>query len=253
MRIDKYLADLGAGSRSDLKKEIRKAGVQIEGEMIYDPGYSVPDPKSMTKSETGEPLTVLFRGEEWNYEPTVWYLMNKPAGVLSASEDRHQKTVLDLITERKRTDLFPVGRLDKDTEGLLLITNDGEMAHRLLAPKFHVDKTYLVRTAGTPFTEADAVKFAAGIQYDESLTALPAGMKIAPWGDAMEALVTIREGKFHQIKKMVAALGGGKEVTALKRVSFGPLELDESLEAGEYRRLSEEEVQQLEQCCESAR
>ena len=180
---------------------------------------------------------MIYQGELWQYEPVVWYMLNKPAGVLSASEDRKQKTVLDLITERKRTDLFPVGRLDKDTEGLLLITNDGDMAHRLLAPKFHVDKTYLVRTAGSAFTGEDAARFAAGIRYDEALTALPARLELSP------------SGKFHQIKKMVAALGGGKEVIYLRRISFGPLELDGALAPGEYRRLTPEEEAALADCC----
>ncbi len=237
MRIDKFLADLGAGTRSEIKKDIRKSGVWIGGEQIRDPGYLVEEPFP----------TVVFRGESWEYEPEVWYMMNKPAGVLSASEDKKQKTVLDLIAGRKRTDLFPVGRLDKDTEGLLLITNNGDMAHRLLSPRYHVDKTYLVRASGTPFTSEDAARFEAGIQYDVNLTALPARMEKAPSGDPHEVLVTIQEGKFHQIKKMVAALGGEKEVIALKRLSFGPLELDRALAPGEYRRLREDEYGRFEE------
>lgn len=244
MRIDKYLADMGAGTRGELRKSIRKNGVRIGGELIFDPGYLLKEDGAFDVFPE-----VIYQGELWQYEPVVWYMLNKPAGVLSASEDRKQKTVLDLITERKRTDLFPVGRLDKDTEGLLLITNDGDMAHRLLAPKFHVDKTYLVRTAGSVFTGEDAARFAAGIQYDEHLTALPARLELSPSGDPMEALVTIREGKFHQIKKMVAALGGGKEVIYLRRISFGPLKLDGALAPGEYRRLTPEEEAALADCC----
>ncbi len=237
MRIDKFLADLGAGTRSEIKKDIRKSGAWIGDEQIRDPGYLIEEPFPV----------VIFRGESWEYEPEVWYMLNKPAGVLSASEDKKQKTVLDLITGRKRTDLFPVGRLDKDTEGLLLITNNGEMAHRLLSPRFHVDKTYLVRASGTPFTGEDAARFEAGIQYDVNLTALPARMEMAPSGDPHEVLVTIQEGKFHQIKKMVAALGGEKEVIALKRLTFGPLELDRALAPGEYRRLREDEYGRFEE------
>ncbi len=255
MRIDKYLADMGAGTRSEIKKKIRKDGVRIGDARIHDPGFLVPE-------ENADCPEIEFQGELWSYEPVVWYMMNKPAGVLSASEDRHQKTVVDLITERKRTDLFPVGRLDKDTEGLLLITNDGEMAHRLLAPKFHVDKTYLVRLSDTEchFTGEDVRRFAEGIRYDENLTALPARLEPLMTPESLEtsitlensgteysceARVTIREGKFHQIKKMVAALGDGKEVGYLRRLSFGPLALDESLAPGKYRRLTETEIQLL--------
>ena len=237
MRLDKYLADMGAGTRSEIRKSIRKNGAMVGEQLIFDPGVLLD----------GFP-EVIYQGETWQYEPVVWYMMNKPSGVLSASEDRKQRTVLDLIAERKRTDLFPVGRLDKDTEGLLLITNDGETAHRLLAPKFHVDTTYLVRTGVNAFTEENAASFAEGIRYDKTLTALPAKMRIAPFGDPREALVTIREGKFHQIKKMVAALGGGREVSYLRRVSFGPLSLDSTLAPGEYRRLTGKEIEALLAC-----
>ncbi len=242
MRIDKYLADMGAGTRSEIKKGIRKDGARIGDVLVRDPGFLVP--------ETAPYPEVFYGGSLWRYEPVVWYMMNKPAGVLCACEDKRQRTVLDLMEEKKRTDLFPVGRLDKDTEGLLLITNDGEAAHRLLAPKFHVDKTYLVRLsentdAGIGFTGEDAQRFAAGISYDETLTALPAELVPAPFGSSREAYVTIREGKFHQIKKMVAALGDGKEVGYLRRVRFGPLSLDEKLAPGEYRRLTERECGQL--------
>lgn len=242
MRIDKYLADMGAGTRSEIKKGIRKDGARIGDVLVHDPGFLL--------SEKEPYPDVAYGGRLWRYEPVVWYMMNKPAGVLSACGDKRQRTVLDLMEEQKRTDLFPVGRLDKDTEGLLLITNDGEAAHRLLAPKFHVNKTYLVRLsesteAGTGFTQSDAERFAAGISYDENLTALPAQLMPAPFGNSREAYVTIREGKFHQIKKMVAALGNGKEVGYLRRVSFGPLSLDERLAPGEYRRLTEEECRQL--------
>ena len=237
MRLDKYLADMGAGTRSEIRKSIRKNGAMVGKEMIFDPGFPLD----------GFP-EVVYQGESWQYEPVVWYMMNKPSGVLSASEDRKQKTVLDLIVERKRTDLFPVGRLDKDTEGLLLITNDGETAHRLLSPKFHVSKAYLVRTSGSAFTKENAARFAKGIRYDENLIALPAKMEIAPFGDPKEALVTIREGKFHQIKTMVAALGGGRDVSYLQRISFGPLALDSALAPGEYRRLTGEEVETLLAC-----
>lgn len=300
IRLDKYLADLGAGTRSEIKKNIRKNGVQIGGELIRDPGFLIDEKRfsggleaAGVTEETGGAegtadrpadagLTVIYQGENWTYEPVAWYMMNKPAGVLSASEDRKQKTVVDLIREGRsfsknapgnpnalytdatelensgknanvdaagkecrehvRTDLFPVGRLDKDTEGLLLITNDGQAAHRLLAPKFHVDKTYFVRADGTPFTARDVKAFADGIPFDEHLTALPARLEIL---GPHEARVTIREGKFHQIKKMIAALGGEKSVVYLRRESFGPLILDPKLAPGEFRRLTGEELAAL--------
>ena len=169
-------------------------------------------------------------------------MINKPAGVISATEDKKQTTVVELIDERKRKDLFPVGRLDKDTEGLLLITNDGELAHRLLSPKKHVDKVYYAEIEGR-VNEEDVQKFKDGIQIDEEFTALPAELVILESGETSKIEVTIREGKFHQIKRMFHAVG--KEVIYLKRLSMGTLELDESLELGEYRKLTEEELNAL--------
>ena len=172
--------------------------------------------------------------------------MNKPAGVISASEDPHQKTVLDLMDIQHRKDLFPVGRLDKDTVGLLLITNDGNLAHRLLSPKSHVNKVYYARVTGT-VSQSDINAFQDGIRVDDTLTAMPAKLEILslPKESAedriSEVRVTIREGKFHQIKRMFAALG--KEVVYLKRLSMGPLSLDPTLPEGSCRPLTEEELQ----------
>ena len=166
-------------------------------------------------------------------------MLNKPAGVITATEDKRQQTVLDLIAEQKRKDLFPVGRLDRDTEGLLLITNDGDLAHRLLSPKHHVDKTYLVQT-DLPITGEDADVFAKGFQVDEELTAMPADLRLLPDKGPAWAYITIREGKFHQIKRMFQARG--KNVVYLKRISMGTLRLDETLSPGEYRRLTNEEL-----------
>ena len=170
-------------------------------------------------------------------------MLNKPAGVISASEDSRQTTVVDLIEDRKRKDLFPVGRLDKDTVGLLMITNDGDLSHRLLSPRFHVDKVYYARIAGA-VTESDVKAFADGLKIDDTLTALPAKLEIlsvtAAPDPVSEIEVTIREGKFHQIKRMFAARG--MEVVYLKRLSMGPLVLDPGLEEGEYRPLTDEEV-----------
>lgn len=236
MRIDRYLSEMGAGTRSELKKMIRKGQVSVDGETVKDPGYSV---------EPGQ--KVLCAGVPVEYETEVYYLMNKPAGVITATEDRHQKTVLDLIGERTRKDLFPVGRLDRDTTGLLLITNDGEMGHRLLSPKKHVDKRYRALVSGEVNAE-DVRKFAEGLRVDEELTALPTELEILEIraeGEEKRSVVevVIREGKFHQIKRMFGAVG--KEVLELKRLTMGPLRLDPDLGEGQWRRLTEKELKEL--------
>lgn len=167
-----------------------------------------------------------------------YYMLNKPAGVISASEDRRERTVVDLITTKKRNDLFPVGRLDRDTEGLLLITNDGDLAHRLLSPKKHVDKVYYARIDGK-VTEEDQKVFAEGLDIGEEKKTLPAQLHILKSGEESEITLTIREGKFHQVKRMFHAVG--KEVVYLKRLQMGSLKLDETLRPGEYRKLTEQE------------
>ena len=225
MRLDKYLAEMGAGTRSELKKAVRAGRVTINGVKVKDSSIHV-----------GEDDVVSMDGKEIKYERFVYYLMNKPAGVISATEDPRERTVLDLIGGQQRRGLFPVGRLDKDTEGLLLITNDGEMAHRLLSPGRHVDKVYFARLDG-PVGERERELFAQGLRVDETLTAMPAVLEILE--PANEVRVTIREGKFHQVKRMFAAVG--REVLYLKRLSMGPLTLDNGLAAGAYRRLTEEE------------
>lgn len=239
MRLDKFLADMNVDSRSELKKAIRGKHVSVNGEIIREAAFPInPEEKP----------EVSYYGKRIEYQDFQYYMMNKPAGVISASEDRRERTVVDLIEGQKRKDLFPVGRLDRDTEGLLLITNDGKLSHQLLSPKHHVDKVYFVRVRGR-VTEEDAEKFQKGIQYDETLTALPSRLEIlkgAP--EESEIRVTIQEGKFHQIKKMIAALGEGKEVLYLKRLSMGSLVLDERLAPGEYRRLTEEELMKLRSC-----
>ena len=225
MRLDKYLAEMGAGTRSELKKAVRAGRVTINGVKAKDSSIHV-----------GEDDVVCMDGKEIKYERFVYYLMNKPAGVISATEDPRERTVLDLIGGQQRRGLFPVGRLDKDTEGLLLITNDGELAHRLLSPGRHVDKVYFARLDG-PVGERERELFAQGLRVDETLTAMPAVLEILE--PANEVRVTIREGKFHQVKRMFAAVG--REVLYLKRLSMGPLTLDNGLAAGAYRRLTEEE------------
>lgn len=322
MRLDKFLADMGVGSRSDLKKAIRKSLVTVNGAVEKDPGAQVSAEDR-----------ICFDGAEIRYSEQQYYMLHKPAGVLSASEDRRQTTVVDLIRdaastdasaanasaadhhaagghdtttavesaagghddgsiarstedEPVRKDLFPVGRLDKDTEGLLIITNDGPLAHQLLVPKHHIDKTYYAIVTGT-ITEDDQRAFTRGIRYDEKLTALPATLRVLSTGKTVAALrralgftatserllrtrlagpafigaeepaditddtlvseveITIQEGKFHQIKKMVKALPGGKEILYLRRITMGALRLDPALAPGEFRKLRQEEIKIL--------
>ena len=234
MRLDKFLADMGAGTRSELKKDIRKGNVSVDGEVVKDPGFSV-SPSSR----------VIYKGAVVGYDEFEYYMLNKPAGVISASEDDREATVVDLINEPKRKDLFPVGRLDRDTEGLLLITNDGALAHRLLSPKHHVDKIYYVVVSGI-LDESDIELFDQGLVLTDGLECLPADLKILSVSDedyTSEAEITIREGKFHQVKRMFASVGA--EVIYLKRLSMGPLTLDPELEPGEYRRLTADEMTAL--------
>lgn len=345
MRLDKFLADMGVGSRSDLKKAIRKSLVTVNGAVEKDPGAQVSAEDR-----------ICFDGAEIRYAEQQYYMLHKPAGVLSASEDRRQTTVVDLIRdtastdasaanasradhhvagghadgsiarstedELVRKDLFPVGRLDKDTEGLLIITNDGPLAHQLLVPKHHIDKIYYAIVTGT-ITEDDQRAFTRGIRYDEKLTALPATLRVLSTGKTVadlrrelgfpenvsafvpsdeanaaagqpaltrsdasrmlaemnitdptarllrthlagpafigaeepaditedslvsEVEITIQEGKFHQIKKMVKALPGGKEILYLRRISMGALRLDPDLAPGEFRKLRQEEIKIL--------
>ena len=309
MRLDKFLADMGVGSRSDLKKAIRKSLVTVNCAVEKDPGAQVSAEDR-----------ICFDGAEIRYAEQQYYMLHKPAGVLSASEDRRQTTVVDLIRDAASTDasaanasaadhhaagghadgriarstedalvrkdLFPVGRLDKDTEGLLIITNDGPLAHQLLVPKHHIDKTYYAIVTGT-ITEDDQCAFTRGIRYDEKLTALPATLRVLSTGKTVAALrrelgftatserllrtrlagpafigaeepaditddtlvseveITIQEGKFHQIKKMVKALPGGKEILYLRRITMGALRLDPDLAPGEFRKLRQEEIKIL--------
>ena len=234
MRLDKYLSDMGAGTRSELKKEIRRSGVSVDGAVVTDPGFSV-----------SQSSHIIFRGSVIAYEEFVYYMLNKPAGIISASEDDRESTVVDLIPEPKRRDLFPVGRLDRDTEGLLIITNDGALSHRLLSPKHHVDKVYYVRVSGI-LTDNDIEMFSDGLVLTDGLECLPADLKILSVSEdeyTSEAEITIREGKFHQVKRMFSSVGA--EVIYLKRLSMGPLTLDPGLAPGEYRRLNDDEMASL--------
>ena len=295
-RLDKLLGQEGLGTRSELKKAIRSGRATVNGAVEKDPGRQI--------SSEDE---VCFDGKRIRRDQYVYYMLNKPAGVITATEDGQMKTVLDLLREpgllargtaretdmpRKtgegsaadsratesplvpaktpagrepvrpvmRKGLFPVGRLDRDTEGLLLITDDGQLAHRLLSPARHVDKTYYAVVTGT-VTEEDIRLFAEGLRVDAGFTAMPAVLRIIENESCNEApgkyslpeiadgrqytqvYVTIREGKFHQIKRMFAAVG--KEVLYLKRLSMGRLKLDSSLEPGQFRELTEEETADL--------
>lgn len=230
MRLDKYLADMGIGTRSEVKQYIRKKQVTVNG--AFPTG-------AQQKVEPGQDQ-VFFRGEPVSYARYEYFMLNKPGGCVSAVTDRDCPTVLDLIEEKSRRDLFPAGRLDKDTEGLLLITNDGMLSHNLLAPGKHIPKTYYARISGE-VTKEDVANFAAGMDIGEKKDTLPARLMILSCEDGLSEIeLTITEGKFHQVKRMFEAVG--KEVVYLKRISMGGLKLDDSLKPGEYRALTEEEI-----------
>ena len=234
MRLDKYLAELGVGTRQEVKKQIRQGKAAVNGTVVKAADTKI--------DETSDEVTIS--GRNISYVSYEYYMLNKRAGVVSATEDRRDTTVIDLIKEKKRKDLFPVGRLDKDTEGLLLITNDGDLAHRLLAPKKHVDKVYYAKIDGM-VTEEDVKRFAEGIDIgaEEEEMTRPAKLDIMKSAEESEIRLTIHEGKFHQVKRMFLAVG--KEVTYLKRERMGTLCLDENLKPGEYRLLTEEEIENV--------
>lgn len=235
IRLDKYLADMGCGTRQEVKKFIRSGQVSVDGIVVKKPETKV----EQTVQE------VFLNGEKVGYESFEYYMLNKPAGVISATEDQSCQTVVDLIKDKKRKDLFPVGRLDKDTEGLLLITNDGALAHRLLSPKKHVDKCYFARICGK-VTEEDVRSFEKGVNIgsqEQPEITMPGKLEIITSDDISKIRLTIQEGKFHQVKRMFQAVG--KEVIYLKRLRMGTLILDENLGIGEYRPLIKEELEKL--------
>lgn len=230
-RIDKLLCSTGRWSRREVKDLVRQGRVAADGRTVLRPEEKA-DPENVR-------LTV--DGAEVICAPFVYVMLHKPAGVLSATEDRSQSTVLDLLPpELKRRGLFPVGRLDKDTTGLLLLTDDGPLAHGLLSPKKHVDKVYLARVEGR-VDGADAAALAAGLTLGDGTVCLPAGLE--PLGDGSACLVTLREGKYHQVKRMLAARG--KPVLTLHRLRMGPLTLDEGLKPGKWRFLTPRERAEL--------
>lgn len=234
-RLDKLLAGTGKWSRREVKALVRQGLVRVDGRLAASAEDKL-DPAAAIITVAGETISL---------RRFTYVMLHKPAGVLTATEDRKQPTVLDLLPpELRRIGLAPVGRLDKDTEGLLLLTNDGELAHRLLSPKYHVDKRYFARVDGE-LSAADAEAFARGMTLGDGLECLPAGLEVLP--DRV-CIVTLREGKFHQVKRMLAARGA--PVLYLKRLSMGPLTLDDSLVAGAYRLLRAEEISALYRVCD---
>ena len=235
MRLDKCLADCGLGTRSEVKSLLKAKRITVNGKVVTNG-------KVQVNPETDE---ILFDGEKIQYEEFVYIMMNKPKGVVSATEDNLHKTVLDLIDPVYfKKGVFPVGRLDIDTHGLLLLTNDGQLAHALLSPKRHVDKTYQAQVKGI-MTQEDVETFAKGIPLKD-FTCQPAKLEILSVDSDKEESqirVTIAEGKFHQVKRMVAYCG--KEVVDLQRLTMGTLVLDENLQRGEWRRLTKEELEVL--------
>nr|WP_081591290.1 MULTISPECIES: pseudouridine synthase [Bacillus] len=233
MRIDKMLANVGYGTRKEVKKLLKTGAVKVDGAIIKDAKQHV-DPEKQS-------ITVL--GVEVEYREFIYLMMNKPAGILSATEDDRQETVVDILEEEDQIfQPFPVGRLDKDTEGLLLLTNDGQLAHRLLSPKKHVPKTYFAIIDGE-VTKEDQQAFQKGVMLDDGYVTKPGDLEIIVSAPISKIKLTITEGKFHQVKRMFEAVG--KKVTYLKRLSMADLILDESLELGEYRELTDEELEGL--------
>lgn len=229
MRMDKFLTECGAGSRSEVKQLLRKGLVTVNGEIV-----KAPEMKLVPGADT-----VACEGRTLCYEPFEYLMLNKPSGCVTAVRDNLHPTVMEYLGTGHKADLAPVGRLDLDTEGLLILTNDGELAHRMLAPKSHVDKVYYARVSGD-VTEEDVRAFAEGLEIGEKRPTLPAKLEILISGETSEILLTIREGKFHQVKRMFEVRG--KKVLYLKRTAMGGIVLDASLEPGQWRRLTESEL-----------
>lgn len=231
IRLDKFLCDTGAGTRSEVKALIKKGQVTVDGVTVRRADQKIPE----------ETAKVCLDGQPLRWVGMVYYILHKPAGLVTATCDAREKTVMDLLADAPGRDLFPVGRLDKDTEGLLLITNDGNLSHRLLSPAKHVEKTYYVR-AKEPVTPQMCTLLEEGLDIGDEKPTLPAKAQKLP--DEENALfLTITEGRFHQVKRMMAAVGN--EVIYLKRISMGPVVLEDSLKKGHWRPLSEKERKDL--------
>ncbi|MGT2932921.1 pseudouridine synthase [Streptococcus catagoni] len=240
MRLDKFLVEAGLGSRNQVKTLLKKKAISINGKIESSPKVHIKENEDQ----------ICYNGEQIHYEKFLYYMLNKPKGVLSAREDKSQKTVLDLLDEKAfQKSVFPVGRLDKDTHGLLLLTNNGDLAHRLLSPKKHVEKEYMALVSGI-MTAEDAKAFTEGIVLKD-FTCQAAKLEILEVhkeDNLSKVKITLKEGKYHQVKRMVKACG--KEVIDLQRISMGPLELDSNLEKGQYRPLTEAELLSLSTYCD---
>lgn len=231
MRLDKFLCEMGVGTRSEVKACLKKGQVTVNGEIIKKPEVKIDESKDV----------ICYLGQTLAYEAVQYFLLNKPAGCVTATRDNLSETVMSFLPENRRDDLFPVGRLDKDTEGLLLITNDGQLAHELLSPKKHVDKTYFAVIDGKVKEEHKQL-FLEGLDIGDDDPTMPAKLVILKSGEISEIELTIQEGRFHQVKRMFEAIG--TKVTYLKRISMGPLSLG-NLQPGEVRVLTETELEQL--------
>lgn len=229
MRLDKFLCEVNTGSRSLVKEYIKQGHVTVNGAIIKKNDYKI-----MEESDI-----VSFQGNVIKYKKYSYYMLNKPAGYITATEDKKDKTVMDLLINIPEKNLSPLGRLDKDTVGLLIITNNGELGHQLLSPKYHVEKTYLVHTKNT-LSIQDVECLETGVTIGEDLLTLPAKVVML---QNNQIHLTIQEGKFHQIKRMLKAVNN--EVIFLKRISFGDIQLDEHLEEGQFRELTAEEIDLL--------
>ena len=231
MRLDKFLCEMGVGTRSEVKACLKKGQVTVNGEIVKKPEVKINENKDV----------ICYLGQTLAYEAVQYFLLNKPAGCVTATRDNLSETVMSFLPENRRDDLFPVGRLDKDTEGLLLITNDGQLAHELLSPKKHVDKTYFAVIDGEVKEEHKQL-FLEGLDIGDDDFTMPAKLVILKSGVTSEIELTIQEGRFHQVKRMFEAIG--TKVTYLKRISMGPLSLGD-LQPGEVRVLTETELEQL--------
>ena len=230
-RLDKVLSNLGYGTRKEIKQVVKKGFVTVNDEKVKDSGLQIDPEKD----------TIVINGEKVEYKKYIYLMMNKPAGVISATYDKRDETVIDLLyMEDQVFEPFPVGRLDKDTVGLLLLTNDGDLNHKLISPKYHVDKVYYAKI-DKAVDEKDVEAFKNGITLDDGYKCKEGKLEIInSSNEGAEVMVTIQEGKYHQVKRMFEALG--KTVVYLKRTEFGGLPLDQELEEGEYRELTEDEL-----------
>ncbi len=229
MRLDKFLCELNIGTRSQVKELIKRGNVSVNGMIVNKSDTAV--------NEFSD--DIMFKGEKLYYRKYVYIIINKPAGVVTATRDKNLPTVMDLIKPLPVKDMSPVGRLDRDTTGLLLITNDGELSHRLLSPKYHVDKTYYVSCEHS-LSADDSNKLCEGVDIGDEDITLPARIEKI---DELHINLTIHEGRFHQVKRMLEAVGN--KVTSLKRVSFGPIDLPSDLGEGEWRELTEDEIKKI--------